>query len=325
MKITFLMIIICTLVFMGQLIGLVPNSWSFSPANLADKPYIIITSMFMHGSVTHFLLNMLGLFTFGLLLEEEIEKKWWLIIYFSSGIIANIGFMLLTNSPFSSAVGASGAIYGLIGALAIKKPHQIIYTMYGPLPMIGAAILWGIIEFISIFQIDNIAHSAHLAGMLGGILFIYLHKINLNFFITFLIATIPLVIIFLLISNFPREVPEFSYHNENCKLINNDSNKLSKILEYNCSNQKVLAISSSHKFSLDENVEIIPSLVKDIYKNYYNSNSNISNLQVENKGKTDFIKGEIENIPFIIALRDCKFYQITLIIINTTKLQEINC
>jgi len=96
-------------------------------------------------------------------------------------------------------------------------------------------------------------------------------------------------------------------------------------LEYNCSNQKVLAISSSHKFSLDENVEIIPSLVKDIYKNYYNSNSNISNLQVENKGKTDFIKGEIENIPFIIALRDCKFYQITLIIINTTKLQEINC
>ena len=68
-------------------------------------------------------------------------------------------------------IGASGAIYGIMGTLAILEPYRLVY-LYGlmPLPMAAAAILWALGDIMGLFTPSNIAHGAHLAGMLVGII-----------------------------------------------------------------------------------------------------------------------------------------------------------
>ena len=78
--------------------------------DIVHNPFTLITSMFLHGSLFHLLSNMFALFLFGLLLEHEIGTKKFLVVYFTSGIIAGAAGSLL----YPSLLGASGAIFGVI-------------------------------------------------------------------------------------------------------------------------------------------------------------------------------------------------------------------
>jgi membrane associated rhomboid family serine protease len=130
-----------------------------------------IISMFLHASATHLFFNMIALFFFGRILEKETEPRWFLSIYFVSGLIGALAFILTSAVP---VVGASAAIFGLMGAVMLLKPLERVYVFLFPLPLGIVAALFIITEsFIAYFQpgFGNVAHIAHVGGIITGTLF----------------------------------------------------------------------------------------------------------------------------------------------------------
>jgi len=105
--------------------------------------WTLLTSMFLHASFFHIFANMFSLFFIGNFLEKLIGRKRIFWNYIFSGIVGGIFFVLAsflfkTNLP---AVGASGAIFGLLGVLAVLVPYSKIYLIAGPLILIVAQVL----------------------------------------------------------------------------------------------------------------------------------------------------------------------------------------
>ena len=142
--------------------------------------YQLITHMFTHGGIAHILFNMFGLWMFGSMLEKIWGAKKFLFFYFACGLAAAFAQMFLTNSP---AVGASGAIMGLLAAFAYLFPNTELFMFPIPFP-VKAKYAIAIIAAIDIFGglnpgSDNIAHFAHLGGLIMGfILVLYWNKTN---------------------------------------------------------------------------------------------------------------------------------------------------
>ena len=118
---------------------------------------------------------MLVLFFLGINLERSIGRKAFVILFFVSGIVGNLGYlittMMLGGNAFTPAIGASGAIYGIIGALATLAPMMMVFIGMMPMPMILVAVFWGFMDFAGLFAPSGIAHGAHLGGMFVGITF----------------------------------------------------------------------------------------------------------------------------------------------------------
>ena len=243
MKITLTIIAVTILIFGMQSAGIVSNNFAFMPASVYSHPYTIITAIFLHGGMHHLLLNMLGLFMFGVIVEHELGGKKWLVVYFFSGIVGNLGYMLFTKSPFIPALGASGAIFGLIGAAAVLKPKQIIYTPYGPFPMMIAAILWGVTEILTSFGIDNIAHSAHIFGLIGGALIVYAFKKEIKEYAYLLLLIIPIILILAIGIGMPHEINGYNPINKNCSLIESKEDINFKYYFYRCNKGYLLSMS----------------------------------------------------------------------------------
>ncbi|ADJ26600.1 Rhomboid family protein [Dehalogenimonas lykanthroporepellens BL-DC-9] len=138
-----------------------------SQSAFTSRPWTVITSMFVHStsSYTHILFNMLALYFFGSYLIQTIGERAMLAIYFIGGIVGSLFFIML--QPFYSAVGASGAIFALGGALAILRPmtRVIIFPIPIPMPLWIAVIGGGLL----ISLLPGIAWEAHLGGLLTGI------------------------------------------------------------------------------------------------------------------------------------------------------------
>jgi len=111
---------------------------------------------------------MFALFIFGLYLEARVSTKQYLFIFFLAGFFGNVAYYLTAPLGVIPAVGASGAIYGVMGMLAVLYPGLIVYVGYAPMPMIIAAAIWFLMEFTGMFVPSNIAHQAHLAGLIVG-------------------------------------------------------------------------------------------------------------------------------------------------------------
>ena len=114
---------------------------------------------------------MLVLFFLGINLERSIGRKAFVTLFFISGIVGNIGYLITAGDPFTPAIGASGAIYGIIGALATLAPMMMVFIGMMPMPMILVAVFWGFMDFAGLFAPSDIAHGAHLGGMFVGIAF----------------------------------------------------------------------------------------------------------------------------------------------------------
>lgn len=145
---------------------------AFFPAFSLDAPWMFVTSIFLHADTSHLFFNMLALLFFGTSLERMIGGRTFALLFISSGVVGNIGYLLTAGDPYTPAIGASGAIYGLIGALATLRPFMIVYV-YGmvPLPMVAAAALWALLDLAGLFAPSGVAHGAHLSGMLVGVAF----------------------------------------------------------------------------------------------------------------------------------------------------------
>ena len=141
-----------------ELFVLNKNVWS-------GEIWRFISSIFLHGGVGHLLYNMFALGLFGFILEKLIGGKKFLLVFFASGIIAN----MISVQFYSSSLGASGAIMGIIGVLAIIKPMMMVWAFGVIMPMFIAAILWVIGDVIGIFIPDGVGNIAHLSGVGVGL------------------------------------------------------------------------------------------------------------------------------------------------------------
>ncbi len=159
-------IILCIITFLFQDIWMFQN-FAMVSGLFFSEPWRAITSMFLHADFAHILFNMFVLFMFGTVLERRVGIAWFLLVYFISGICGSLGFELLSE-PGIYAVGASGAIYGILGALVVLAPRMTIYFYGIPMPMYIAGIVYAVIELVFLGRADNIAHSAHLLGLVGG-------------------------------------------------------------------------------------------------------------------------------------------------------------
>jgi len=151
----------------------VTEELAFVPWLILGKPWTVITYMFLHGSPTHLLFNMLGLYFFGPHLEAHLGSRQFLMLYFVSGLMA--AALSSAFSPFSSIIGASGAVYGVFFGFAYFWPRERIFV-WGILP-IEARWLVLIMTALSLYggvgdAGGNIAHFAHLGGFVGGYLYL---------------------------------------------------------------------------------------------------------------------------------------------------------
>ncbi len=142
------------------------------------QPYQILTYMFLHGGLMHLLLNMLGLWMFGSLMERVWGMRHFILYYLICGLAAGVAQLLLSDGP---AVGASGAIMGILVAYAFTFPDTQLFIMPIPFPIKAKWAVTGIIVIDLISGLsdnagDNIAHFAHLGGALTGFLLMLFWK-----------------------------------------------------------------------------------------------------------------------------------------------------
>jgi len=169
----FWLIGICVIIFILQsFIPYINDNFTLVSSRVLNEPWMLITSMFLHGDLVHLLNNMLALFIFGMILESSIGSKRFLIVYFVSGVFAG----LIASFFYNAALGASGAIFGVLGTLVMLKPKMVVYVYFMPLPMYLAGILWALIDISRFFFPTGIASAAHLAGLFIGLGFGYYFK-----------------------------------------------------------------------------------------------------------------------------------------------------
>jgi membrane associated rhomboid family serine protease len=158
----------------------ITDAFVFNPETFPSQPWTAVTSMFLHGGVAHLFLNGLALFMFGPLLESIIGGRRFLLLYFASGIAGSLFyylFIVLGISPPIPALGASGAIFGVLGMLAVLRPNMMIYVSFIPMPMYAAAAVWFLMEFFGAFNTGSgIASSAHLGGLVLGLAYGWMEK-----------------------------------------------------------------------------------------------------------------------------------------------------
>lgn len=143
------------------------------PASFFFHPWTIVTNLFLHAGWWHILANMLTLYFFGTYLSRLVGEGKFLFVYFGGGILGNILFLLLAP-PFSVAVGASGAIFALGGALAVMRPRIPVFVFPIPLPIpLWLAVIGG---FLLLSFLPYIAWQAHLGGLILGLIAGYFFK-----------------------------------------------------------------------------------------------------------------------------------------------------
>ncbi|MFZ5955193.1 MAG: rhomboid family intramembrane serine protease [Nanoarchaeota archaeon] len=172
MKSVFWLALICIIAFILQ--SIIPQSTNafLLNENSFHQPYRFITSIFLHGDILHLAYNLFALLLFGFILERYIGTKKFLAVFFISGITAN----LIAVNFYSQSLGASGAIFGVIGALTVIKPFLIVWAFALPMPLILASILWAAGDIFRTFTNSNIGTIAHLSGIIFGIIFGFLFR-----------------------------------------------------------------------------------------------------------------------------------------------------
>jgi membrane associated rhomboid family serine protease len=181
------------------------------------RPHQLITHLFMHGNFTHLFFNMFALWMFGKILENVWGSKRFLIYYMITGIgAASIHLLIsqyqiisisnqipemvnlaiegrynpsipiskkLTQLIITPTVGASGAVFGLLLAFGMLFPNALLYLYFAiPIKAKYFVIGYGLIELyagISNNPADNVAHFAHLGGMIFGFFLIKYWKNNM--------------------------------------------------------------------------------------------------------------------------------------------------
>jgi hypothetical protein len=136
--------------------------------------------MFVHSGILHIIGNMLVFFFIGVAFEQRVGKKYFIIIYLLTGVCGSLTHAFLNLGSTIPLVGASGAIFGIMGAFAYSYPNDEVLM---PIPIgfmmiirrvkvIYAVLIFAAFETIIVFLggQDNTAHFAHFGGLIGGVI-----------------------------------------------------------------------------------------------------------------------------------------------------------
>ncbi|HEY0512162.1 MAG TPA: rhomboid family intramembrane serine protease [Thermoanaerobaculia bacterium] len=140
---------------------------NYGPAVRAGQYWRLVTSMFLHGSILHLALNAWALYQLGALFELLLGSSRMLLVYFVTGIAGSLASDVFAQRP---SVGASGAIFGLMGALiAFLLRHRAALTPQGK-SILMQLVGWAAINVFFGFSDVQIDNSAHLGGGAAGLL-----------------------------------------------------------------------------------------------------------------------------------------------------------
>jgi len=136
----------------------------------------IVTSAFMHGSITHILFNMLALYMFGGAVERVFGERRYVLYYFVSVVSAAVTQLIVAalSGAVYPTIGASGGVFGLLLAYGMYFPHNRVMLLFPPIPL-PARVFVTIYAVLELFlgvtgSQEGVAHFAHLGGMIGGYL-----------------------------------------------------------------------------------------------------------------------------------------------------------
>lgn len=172
MPITAGIIVICVFVFLKQLAEpSFTSEYALSAGALMQGRYItLLTSMFMHGGFQHILLNMLSLWAIATFFKNAMNGFEYILVYLLSGIAGGLlwCYVSMQNGELlASCVGASGAIFGLIGAqgaFLLKMKHDgynVSNAWQSWISVLGINLVYGIMD-------PSIALNAHIGGLICG-------------------------------------------------------------------------------------------------------------------------------------------------------------
>jgi len=188
----------------------------YLPVNEKYAVWQYLTGMFMHHGLMHLLINMVGLFFFGCIVERALGSKRFVILYCLAGIGSGLVYTLVQSYEYSAGValvsaiealesnsqalsgneiyqktvymlsrmyrtevvGASGALYGVIVAIAMRFPNAKVSFKFIPFPIVAKYFVLGLISIDLVLQLVGlssfgrfmVAHSAHLGGAFTGFL-----------------------------------------------------------------------------------------------------------------------------------------------------------
>ena len=173
-----------TLFAVWWLVGMPLTTWldlGFRPGYLTDPGFAwatLLTAMFVHAGPLHLLMNMLVLLLLGAPFEERIGARRLLIVFFVGGLLASLGSGLLAlwQGQDGIHIGASGAVFAVMGDFALLYPRDEIPMLLGPLflprvPVILAALVFmgGETAYVAAGISDGVGHTAHAAGFVAGV------------------------------------------------------------------------------------------------------------------------------------------------------------
>ena len=144
--------------------------------------YQYITYMFLHANFEWFLFNMFALWMFGRTLEYNLGSQRFLTYYVACGVgaaLVQYGVAVLLGELPMFIVGASGAVMGLLLAFGVMHPNAVIMLLIPPIPMKAKwfVIIYALIElFLGWRGVGQVAHFAHVGGMLWGFLLLHYWK-----------------------------------------------------------------------------------------------------------------------------------------------------
>lgn len=179
--VTWTLIVINVIIFILELVsgGMILDFGAVSLYNvMSGQWWTIITAMFLHGSIMHIMCNMISLFYLGTMCEKVLGSVKFLILYLVCGLLGNVAFVAMSffnGDFFGSAVGASGAIFGLFGAwgyFLVRERKQTRILAHKPdISAIQSYAGILIINLIVGFAPgSNIANEAHIGGMITGVI-----------------------------------------------------------------------------------------------------------------------------------------------------------
>ncbi|HEX4886785.1 MAG TPA: rhomboid family intramembrane serine protease [Luteibaculaceae bacterium] len=172
----------------------------FLPLSENFRPWQIVTHMFMHGDFFHLLFNMYALWMFGSTLEQVWGARKFLIFYFVCGLGAALTYTLVRMYELQGAdeavacvanaipvLGASGAVFGVLLGFGMLFPNTELMLLFFPIPIKAKYFVlgYGAIELYTGLKHtpgDNVAHFAHLGGMIFAFILIKVWSNNRNTF-----------------------------------------------------------------------------------------------------------------------------------------------
>jgi len=174
------------LIFLFSLIDLnfYINKYGLIPKRIYNGKslYTIFTSMFFHAEFSHIAGNMWFLWVFGKNMEKRLGRLKFLLFYFLCGIVSAVIYLMLSPNKVLPAIGASGAISGILGGYIVLFPKNKIISIVPifffieiiPVSVLFFVGIWFLYQLLYIGSQTMVAYWAHIGGFAAGVLFIKL-------------------------------------------------------------------------------------------------------------------------------------------------------